>query len=296
MGVGPREMGYLFGQYRRLAGHFQLKRLLKISDVLIFGKRRKQRGVLLVQGLSRVGSLVFFTQTYRKILPRFEVLISSPTFSGLLIGGKGILVASIGRLFGVSMIATIGVGLLLAPGGEFSFVAFGEVVNQVCFSCLRYISCMHILMSLEEPNGKDSLRGQKQRLLTQKMPRVTRSRKEVEPEKPAEIENPVEPEEQVDLDGDNLDVRMMKGKDSRENTGYAFVTFRTKDLGAKAIEDLNNTEFQFVVHDKAPSLGDPEHKVARIDWNFNSWGGGDNGCYGDWSLDFLVSCRKEGWQ
>ncbi|KAF9594454.1 hypothetical protein IFM89_031056 [Coptis chinensis] len=34
---------------------------------------------------------------------------------------------------------------------------------------------------------------------TQKMPRVTRSRKEVEPEKPAETENPVEPEEQADL-------------------------------------------------------------------------------------------------
>jgi hypothetical protein len=24
MGVGTREMGYLFGQYRRLAGHFQV--------------------------------------------------------------------------------------------------------------------------------------------------------------------------------------------------------------------------------------------------------------------------------
>ncbi|KAF9587944.1 hypothetical protein IFM89_006269, partial [Coptis chinensis] len=170
-------------------------------------------------------------------------------------------------------------------------------------------------------------------------------------------------------------VRMMKGKDSRENKGYAFVTFRTKDLAAKAI--MNNTEFKsifssikspitkdmrpilppqtrssniqfqkeqvqfrkkyvletllnlkygaslftsllynlnyrvvrtiaqwsnarskipenirvvemsmndsgfcdmgptFVVHDKAPSLGDPEHKVAGIDWNFNSWGGGE---------------------
>ncbi|KAF9590566.1 hypothetical protein IFM89_035884, partial [Coptis chinensis] len=53
---------------------------------------------------------------------------------------QGILVASIGRLFGVSMIAAIGVGLLLAPGGEFAFVAFGEAVNQICFSCLRYIS------------------------------------------------------------------------------------------------------------------------------------------------------------
>lgn len=24
VGVGPREMGYLFGQYRRLSGHFQV--------------------------------------------------------------------------------------------------------------------------------------------------------------------------------------------------------------------------------------------------------------------------------
>ncbi|KAF9617667.1 hypothetical protein IFM89_037810 [Coptis chinensis] len=93
-----------------------------------------------------------------------------------------------------------------------------------------------------------------------------------------------------------LRVRMMKGKYSQENKGYVFVTFRTKDLGVKVIEDLNNTEFQFVVHDKAPSLGDPKHKVAGIDWNFNSWGGGDDGCYGEWSLDFLVSCHKEGWQ
>lgn len=37
---------------------------------------------------------------------------------------------------------------------------------------------------------------------------------------------------------------MMKGKDSKENKGYAFVTYRTKDLAAKAIQDLNDTEFQ----------------------------------------------------
>lgn len=36
----------------------------------------------------------------------------------------------------------------------------------------------------------------------------------------------------------------MKGKDSSENKGYAFVTFRTKELAAKAIEDLNNIEFK----------------------------------------------------
>ncbi|KAK9144955.1 hypothetical protein Sjap_004858 [Stephania japonica] len=49
---------------------------------------------------------------------------------GFLIGGKTILVALVGRLFGVSMIAALRVGLLLAPGGEFAFVAFGEAVNQ----------------------------------------------------------------------------------------------------------------------------------------------------------------------
>lgn len=50
----------------------------------------------------------------------------------LLIVGKTILVALVGRIFGISSIAAIRVGLLLAPGGEFAFVAFGEAVNQVC--------------------------------------------------------------------------------------------------------------------------------------------------------------------
>ncbi|CAL5331620.1 unnamed protein product [Camellia sinensis] len=48
----------------------------------------------------------------------------------LLIGGKTILVAVAGRLFGISIISAIRVGLLLAPGREFAFVAFGEAVNQ----------------------------------------------------------------------------------------------------------------------------------------------------------------------
>ncbi|XP_068645923.1 K(+) efflux antiporter 2, chloroplastic-like [Aristolochia californica] len=48
----------------------------------------------------------------------------------LLIAGKTILVALVGKVFGVSSIAAIRVGLLLAPGGEFAFVAFGEAVNQ----------------------------------------------------------------------------------------------------------------------------------------------------------------------
>lgn len=55
----------------------------------------------------------------------------------LLIFGKTILVALVGKLFGISIIAAIRVGLLLAPGGEFAFVAFGEAVNQVSLS----VSC-----------------------------------------------------------------------------------------------------------------------------------------------------------
>lgn len=36
----------------------------------------------------------------------------------------------------------------------------------------------------------------------------------------------------------------MKGKDSNENKGYAFVTFRTKELASKAIKELNNKELK----------------------------------------------------
>ncbi|CAJ1950075.1 unnamed protein product [Sphenostylis stenocarpa] len=49
---------------------------------------------------------------------------------GLLIFGKTLLVSLIGRIFGISLISAVRVGLLLAPGGEFAFVAFGEAVNQ----------------------------------------------------------------------------------------------------------------------------------------------------------------------
>jgi len=52
---------------------------------------------------------------------------------GLLILGKTLLVSLIGRAFGISLISAIRVGLLLAPGGEFAFVAFGEAVNQVFY-------------------------------------------------------------------------------------------------------------------------------------------------------------------
>ncbi|KAL0347039.1 UNVERIFIED_CONTAM: Heterogeneous nuclear ribonucleoprotein Q [Sesamum calycinum] len=44
--------------------------------------------------------------------------------------------------------------------------------------------------------------------------------------------------------GEVTEVRIMKGKDSNENKGYAFVTFRNKELASKAIKELNNTELK----------------------------------------------------
>lgn len=63
---------------------------------------------------------------------------------GLLIIGKTLLVTFVGRLFGVSTIAAIRVGLMLAPGGEFAFVAFGEAVNQV-ISAIFFVSRPSVL-------------------------------------------------------------------------------------------------------------------------------------------------------
>ncbi|KAG7994343.1 hypothetical protein I3843_01G053800 [Carya illinoinensis] len=75
---------------------------------------------------------LFFMTVGMSIDPK--LLVSNfPVISGtlgLLIGGKTLLVALVGRLFGISIISAIRVGLLLAPGGEFAFVAFGEAVNQ----------------------------------------------------------------------------------------------------------------------------------------------------------------------
>ncbi|CAH8273616.1 unnamed protein product [Arabidopsis lyrata] len=61
------------------------------------------------------------------LLANFPVIMGT---LGLLLVGKTILVVIIGKLFGISIISAVRVGLLLAPGGEFAFVAFGEAVNQ----------------------------------------------------------------------------------------------------------------------------------------------------------------------
>nr|POF06660.1 isoform 3 of heterogeneous nuclear ribonucleoprotein q [Quercus suber] len=44
--------------------------------------------------------------------------------------------------------------------------------------------------------------------------------------------------------GEVTEVRIMKGKDSGENKGFAFVTFRSAELASKAIDELNSTEFK----------------------------------------------------
>ncbi|KAL2457684.1 K(+) efflux antiporter 2 [Abeliophyllum distichum] len=75
---------------------------------------------------------LFFMTVGMSIDPKLLVT-NFPVVTGslaLLIAGKTMLVALVGRLFGISIVSAIRVGLLLAPGGEFAFVAFGEAVNQ----------------------------------------------------------------------------------------------------------------------------------------------------------------------
>ncbi|CAL5360899.1 unnamed protein product [Camellia sinensis] len=48
---------------------------------------------------------------------------------------------------------------------------------------------------------------------------------------------------------------------------------------------------KFVVRDGKSSLGNLERMLAGIDWNFNSYGGINEGCYKDWSLD-IHAARK----
>jgi len=47
----------------------------------------------------------------------------------MLIVGKTAVLAAVGPMFGMSRIASIRTGFMLAPGGEFAFVAFGEAVG-----------------------------------------------------------------------------------------------------------------------------------------------------------------------
>ncbi|XP_022965832.1 agmatine deiminase [Cucurbita maxima] len=47
----------------------------------------------------------------------------------------------------------------------------------------------------------------------------------------------------------------------------------------------------FVVRKRISNSGTSVESVAGIDWNFNSWGGIEDGCYTDWSLDLQVAWK-----
>ncbi|KAJ0566127.1 putative cation/H+ exchanger, sodium/solute symporter superfamily [Helianthus annuus] len=83
--------------------------------------------LLVILGTSLLTARVGMSIDPKLLVSNFPVIMGS---LGLLIVGKTALVAVVGRLFGVSWISAIRTGLLLAPGGEFAFVAFGEAVNQ----------------------------------------------------------------------------------------------------------------------------------------------------------------------
>ncbi|GJP63126.1 hypothetical protein CLOP_g20204 [Closterium sp. NIES-67] len=61
------------------------------------------------------------------LVARFPLILAA---IAILIAGKTALLAAMGRLVGLSPVAAVRTGLLLAPGGEFAFVAFGEAVSK----------------------------------------------------------------------------------------------------------------------------------------------------------------------
>ncbi|GFR41614.1 hypothetical protein Agub_g2339 [Astrephomene gubernaculifera] len=65
-------------------------------------------------------SVQLFIQKWKEVLAAIFVLIA----------GKTAVMAAVGPLFGLTRLASIRSGLLLAPGGEFAFVAFGEAVSR----------------------------------------------------------------------------------------------------------------------------------------------------------------------
>lgn len=52
---------------------------------------------------------------------------------------------------------------------------------------------------------------------------------------------------------------------------------------------LRDTGPTFVVKNRITDTENPGSRIAGIDWNFNGYGGLDEGCYQDWSLDLLIA-------
>ena len=98
-----------------------------------------------INGNLFVGFQVGMSIDPKLLISNFPVIMGT---LGLLIGGKALLVALVGKLFGISIISAIRVGLLLAPGGEFAFVAFGEAVNQVFLSVNLILCSWDLLVNI----------------------------------------------------------------------------------------------------------------------------------------------------
>ncbi|XP_073040481.1 agmatine deiminase isoform X2 [Primulina eburnea] len=52
---------------------------------------------------------------------------------------------------------------------------------------------------------------------------------------------------------------------------------------------LRDTGPTFVVKNRITDTENQGSRIAGIDWNFNGYGGVDEGCYQDWSLDLLIT-------
>lgn len=52
---------------------------------------------------------------------------------------------------------------------------------------------------------------------------------------------------------------------------------------------LRDTGPTFVVKNRITDTETPGSRIAGIDWNFNGYGGVDEGCYQDWSLDLFIA-------
>ncbi|CAI7742561.1 unnamed protein product [Closterium sp. NIES-54] len=78
------------------------------------------------------------------LVARFPLILAA---LAVLIVGKTALLAGMGRLFGLSPVAAVRTGLLLAPGGEFAFVAFGEAVSKGIMSA-QLCSLLFIVVGL----------------------------------------------------------------------------------------------------------------------------------------------------
>eukprot|EP00898_Chlorokybus_atmophyticus_P005457 jgi/Chlat1/5912/Chrsp4S06407 len=81
------------------------------------------RGLLLGLFFMTVGMSI----DLRLFLRKWQTVLASLV---ALVVGKTMLVGLFGSFFGLSAIAALRCGLLLAPGGEFAFVAFGEAVAK----------------------------------------------------------------------------------------------------------------------------------------------------------------------